>query len=363
MIPQPGGEEFGIYIHIPYCTRKCGYCHFYVTTHDSSSERALVQAIEKQWRHWRSQCIGKRLVSLYFGGGTPSLLAPSTVEALITAIGCDSSVEVTLEANPESLDPQRAADFSTAGINRLSIGVQSLDDDLLKLLTRTHTAQQACDAVAAAAAAIPNVTIDLMYDIPNQTRSSWQQTLATAAALPIQHLSLYNLTIEPGTAFHRRRDQLRIPSATADMYSDAVATLEAAGLEQYEVSAFAKRGAYSRHNSGYWLGRPFIGLGPSAFSDWNGRRFQQAPHLRNYCAAIEEKGDATTFSEQLDPAARERELQVLALRLKQGTSIASPSSILDTLVDQGLLLFTPPDHYRLSRRGFLFYDEVAAALI
>lgn len=382
VVVLPSKKEFSLYIHLPFCKKKCGYCHFYVTRDDEAAKEALLEAIALHWHAIKEKCKGRKLVSLYFGGGTPTLLSPKQIGKLVELIALDydlSGVEITLESNPETMTPAAALGYKAVGINRMSFGLQSLDDGELKQLTREHSGERGEEAVVTAFnAGIEEITVDLMYDVPGQTLASWKRTLQRAVELPITHLSLYNLTIEPKTAFSRQRERLQAlcPSdeLSAEMYREAVTTLEEGGLKQYEVSAFAKSGSYSRHNSGYWLGRSFLGLGPSAFSDWDGRRFQQVADLKRYCSEVKSAGDATTFSEELPLKERSRELLAIGLRLKQGLSLKrfeergalvdeEVRAALKHLVTIGLLQTADGDTHALTERGFLFYDEVATLLV
>lgn len=332
---------------------------------------------------WEPQLIGKKLVSIYFGGGTPSLLAPESIFSLIESVRAiipfdSSQIEITLEANPETLTLERMRSYAAAGINRISIGIQSLDDKLLSTLGRTHNASTAINAVnTVAKAGISNISIDLMYDIPGQTLSAWQETLRLTEQLPITHLSLYNLTIEPHTVFFKYRETLRkeLPDAECStmMYKQAVEVLEGYGLFQYEISAFARNGLISRHNSGYWTGRPFIGFGPSAFSYWEGKRFRAVANLNRYVQSLREEKSPIDFSEELEPESHRRELLTIALRLRAGVDIAafeplygplssSTQESLKNLEDQGLVK-KQGNFLLLTQQGILFYDTVAVELI
>ena len=268
--------------------------------------------------------------------------------------------------------------YAEVGINRASIGVQSLDDSLLKTLSRRHSAKEAIEAVYRTKdAGIGNISIDLMYELPGQSLAAWERTLDEACKLPITHLSLYNLTIEPGTAFFKRQSQLQplLPDGETSrrMVEMAVERLEAAGLKRYEVSAFAREGQLSVHNTGYWQGRPFFGLGPSAFSYWNHRRFRNIPHLGKYLARLRAGESPVDFSELLDPQARLRELFAIGLRLCQGVDLKNfqashgilDQEVLNQLKDLELrgLVILDKDQVRLSDRGRLFYDTVAEEII
>jgi len=380
---HPSGEEISLYFHIPFCTKKCHYCHFFVLPDKKPYHNQLLEALLLDVTRWAPQLSGKKLVSIYFGGGTPSLLDPTEIHQILehvqTVLPFDaSSSEITLEANPETITLERMRAFSAAGINRVSIGVQSLDDTLLKKLGRTHDAQTSVKAIeTTASAGIHNISIDLMYDIPGQTLASWHTTLDALSTLPITHLSLYNLTIEPHTVFFKYQEKLQkeLPDAdsSTQMYKSAQETLEKFGLKQYEISAFAKNDAYSRHNVGYWTGRPFIGFGPSAFSYWDGRRFRAVSNLNRYSEALHGGTSPEDFTETLNPEAHRRELLAIALRLKQGVDVrafeavngpldAGTHKTIQKLVQDGLLTdYTKI--IKLTDRGVLFYDTVATDIV
>ncbi len=332
---------------------------------------------------WAPQLIGKNLISIYFGGGTPSLLGADALAKLLDKVRSylpfdEKNIEITLEANPETVTAALMRAYAQAGVNRVSIGIQTLDDALLKKLGRCHHASTAISAIeTTAAAGISNISIDLMYDIPAQTLASWQNTLQQVAPLPITHLSLYNLTIEPHTVFFKYQEALRkeLPDAESStlMYEMAVATLQECGLLQYEISAFARAGKYSRHNTGYWIARPFLGFGPSAFSHWQGRRFRAVAHLNRYVQALREHKSPIDFSEELTEAHSRRELLAIALRLRDGVDLSNferRHGALDqeTVVSlqrlqQDGLLQRHDNTVSLTDRGVLFYDTVAVDLI
>ncbi len=268
--------------------------------------------------------------------------------------------------------------FRNLGINRLSLGVQSFDDHLLTILGRRHSAKSALRAIHwADDAGFDNLSIDLMFDIPGQTMESWEQTLAMIKDLPITHLSLYNLVFELNTLFYRRKKRLfpLLPkdSLSIEMWEVAVDFFSSISLERYEISAFAKKGFYSRHNTGYWIGRPFFGLGPSAFSYVNGKRFQNTPHLEHYCQSLQEKKLPISFEETLFYPKNVTELLAVELRLIQGVMInlfqekhgKLPNETLQILqqLEKKELLEKKEDAYRLSKKGLLFYDTVAADLL
>jgi len=377
----PSPHQVSLYIHVPFCSRKCDYCHFYVARHNKQLETLYLEALQCEWSLHRTRLSdispAMSLESIYFGGGTPSLLPPEAIATAIqsayTIASPTSAIEITLEANPEQITPSLVKEFAATGINRISLGVQSLDDAMLRLLGRNHSAQDACNAVyAVRAGGIDNISIDLMYDLPNQTLIQWESTLKQAIALPITHLSLYNLTIEPNSAFFLKRDALlkQMPQEllSASLYALALDYLPMAGLNQYEISAFAKQGYHSHHNIGYWLGRPFIGLGPSAFSYWRGKRWRNVPHLHRYHTQLMQGILPIDFEEELSQGDKRRELLTIALRLSSGIDLAhfpidgETSEAIDHLIALGFLK-QEDSRLALTRRGLFCYDAVAAELI
>ena len=372
-------EPLGLYFHVPFCTKKCPYCHFYVVPDDASAHRLLLQGFLLELEQQKPLLQNAALTSLYFGGGTPSLLDPSFFEQLFRRIGeilpfSADEIEITVEANPDSLSLEKTAALAKLGVNRMSIGVQSLDNALLHKLGRTHHAKKALEAVdIALQGGISNLSIDLMYELPGQTLDSWNRTLEQAAAMPIKHLSLYNLTIEPGTVFFKHRENLSKEVADAEtcaeMYETALQTLNDSGLHQYEISAFARDGYQAQHNTGYWTGRSFLGIGPSAFSYWQGARFRNKAHLRDYWNALKQGASPVDFSEKLDSPQRQRELFTIALRLLSGVPIEQfnlldqpTQTTIHKLIEAGWLQKND-GHIRLTKRGILFYDSIASDLI
>lgn len=382
MVIDSGPNELSLYFHIPFCTRKCDYCHFYVIPDKELHKELLLQGLQKEWQLWAPQFKGRELRSIYFGGGTPSLFGPEKIGAVIDWIMPffpDAAPEITLEVNPENVTAPLMKAYREAGINRVSMGVQSLDNSLLATLTRRHDAQKAIQALNETyQSGIDNISIDLMYELPSQTLEHWKKTLEQVRQLPISHLSLYNLTFEPHTAFYKRKETL-IPllpkeEINLEMYELAVSELETMQLHQYEISAFAKPGRHSIHNTGYWLGRDFIGFGPSAFSYWEGKRFSNVANINRYCKALEEGLPTHDFEEKLPPQEHRKELLAVALRLKQGVDLrrfANSHGALDEetlasiqrLINEGLLAISDTGRCHLTHRGILFYDSVASEII
>lgn len=375
-------KEVSLYFHIPFCTRKCDYCHFYVLPDEEAAKNRLADGIKKEWDLLTPLLKNKKVVTIYFGGGTPSLFGPERTACILNLVksSCEviPDVEITLEANPENITLELMQAYAKAGINRVSIGVQTLDPNLLKLLGRLHDPEAALKAVHQThRAGIENISIDLMYDLPKQTLDHWVTTLTRLKEIPITHLSLYNLTIEPHTLFFKKEKELRplLPSGeeSLSMYEIAISQLESLGLRRYEISAFSRPGFESRHNTGYWTGRSFLGLGPSAFSYWDGRRFRNIAHLGKYCKALDEGVLPRDFDEQLDPDASRRELFVIRLRLREGVDMPAFISergkldseaiqAVENLIKEGYLEWKN-ERLMLTHQGVLFYDTVASELI
>jgi oxygen-independent coproporphyrinogen-3 oxidase len=356
-----------LYFHIPFCEKKCPYCHFYVIPNRASHRALLADALKLEWERELPKIQDKKIVSVYFGGGTPTLF-PQISDAL-QRIPYEENSERTVEANPENGSLALFKTLKQAGFNRLSLGVQSLDDRSLSTLERTHSAIKAKEAIFQARdAGFTNISIDLMYDLPGQTESSWRYTLDQIADLPIQHLSLYNLTIEPHTSFYKRKVILPHEEESLRFLGAAVQTLEEIGLKRYEISAFAKPGFESRHNIGYWTGRPFLGFGPSAFSYWEGERFQNTPNLNRYAALLKQGHSPVSFREKLPYPKNVCELLAIRLRLFEGVDVSQielPSithKSLEKLIEKGWLV-KEETRLSLSNAGRLFYDAIAEELI
>lgn len=380
MLNYPSPNEISLYIHVPFCTHKCAYCHFYVIPDKDPFKVQFLKSLKQEWNHWLPFLQDKTISTVYFGGGTPALLGPPAIGEILNWIKpfISDKAEITLEANPENISQDLMKSYAETGINRVSIGIQTLDPHLLKVLERTHSAEKSIQAVMMTTeAGISNVTIDLMYDLPGQTLAIWKNTLSEIRKLPITHLSLYNLTIEPHTVFFKHKEilqkQLPDPESSLKMYEMAIELLSESGLKQYEISAFAKEGYYSRHNVGYWTGRPFLGMGPSAFSYWHGKRFSNVANLNKYSKALDEGRSPVDFEEGLEPESRIRELLAVQLRMISGVDMAAfqerygklDAEVLLTLgklSEQGLLEMGD-SRARLTSKGVLFYDSVASEIV
>ena len=260
--------SLGIYIHWPYCRSKCPYCDFYKEIRKDVPQEEIVDGYLEDLEFYRQYTGGRQVSSIFFGGGTPSLMEPRQVGRLIDYInsvwGLTPEAEISLEANPNSHYPQMFADLHRAGINRLSLGVQALNDDDLRFLGRTHNLKQAYAAVDEVLKNFDNHSIDLIYARPNQSLSSWEKELKQAAAMGLKHISLYQLTIEDGTVFSRKGIKPLDDEAAAEMYLATENLLQSFNYQKYEVSNYALPGFESRHNLLYWIGQDYIGVGPSA---------------------------------------------------------------------------------------------------
>ena len=378
----PDNPPLALYIHWPFCVSKCPYCDF------NSHVRASVD--QAQWRdalladlaHEAALLPGRRLGSIFFGGGTPSLMPPATVAALIDAAlaawpAAPGGVEITLEANPSSVEAARFADLAAAVVNRVSLGVQALDDAALRFLGRAHGVDEALNALAIAQRHFARVSIDLIYARPDQSLTAWEAELARALAFGTEHLSLYQLTIEPGTRFatEAAAGRLVIPDgdAAADLFEATRAMTAAAGIPAYEISNHARPGAQSRHNLTYWRYGDYAGIGPGA----HGRRDALATFRRrkpeNWLAALARNGHGLESEEPLDPATRASEALLMGLRLDEGVDLARIAALtgvaIDALVDDRQIAALPGlverrgDHLRVTEAGMILLDAILPRVV
>lgn len=357
-------DTAGLYIHVPFCVRKCPYCDFYSVLAQDERIAVYTAAVCRNLREYASLT---PIDSIYFGGGTPSLLLPEQVAEILAAVAdafpVSDDTEVTLEANPATLDTADLGKLRKAGINRLSIGVQSLDDACLQQLGRLHTAQQAIQTVKdAAAAGFSNVSCDLMLATLGQTSQVLKKTIRQLAELPIQHVSAYLLKVEPGTPFAAAHVETNCPDSdtAAELYLQAVEQLATAGFLQYEISNFAKPGFESRHNCKYWRCVPYLGIGPSAHSCWNGRRFFVPSSL----AAFLDTPVQPTELEDDDPCTREEQI-MLGLRLAEGVPacwLSGKAQQIARLIQAGYLR-RQGERIAMTSRGFLVSNAILAELL
>lgn len=319
-------EKLGVYIHIPFCRSKCDYCDFYSLPGREARMDDYLKALLAHIRETGPLSRGYQVDSLYFGGGTPSVFGDKRLRAVLAEVQKRFDVardtEVTVECNPDSVNDKMLGRLRRAGVNRLSLGVQSACDAELSAVHRPHTFQQAANAVKAARAAkIKNLSLDLIYGLPGQSLESWRDTVEKTLALEPDHLSCYGLKVESGTPLDwrvQRGESLPDDDAQADMYLWMVDRLAKAGYKQYEISNFARQGFQSRHNLKYWMGRPYVGFGPGAHSDFGGRRYSFIRDLDAYIDGVLGGGAVIDESELIPQRERGGEYLMLRLRTTRG---------------------------------------------
>ena len=379
---EPG---FGIYVHWPFCLSKCPYCDFNSHVAAQVDTDAWRRAFAMALAWFAERMPGRTVTSIFFGGGTPSLMPPALVEAVLSAIArhwpLAEDVEITLEANPTSADQKNFAGFAAAGVNRLSLGVQALNDDALRQLGRRHTAQEAVRAFALAQALFPRASFDLIYARPGQTPAAWREELQEALALAPKHLSAYQLTMEPETPFHalHERGKLRLPDeetalALHDLTEEMLA---AAGLHLYEVSNYAMPGEECRHNLLYWRYGPYVGIGPGAHSriiGEDGARIALAAerHPARWLQAVLAHGSAgIAHEERLTPEQVALEYLLMSLRMAEGadldrltmlSGLAPAPETIEALRARGLLDWPTPTRLAVTRKGRMLLETVIAEL-
>jgi putative oxygen-independent coproporphyrinogen III oxidase len=372
-----------LYIHWPFCLKKCPYCDFNSHVRDRIDQARFARALRTELA-WEAARLGRRpLASIFFGGGTPSLMDPETVARLIddatTLFDPAPALEITLEANPTSVERQKLEAFRAAGVNRVSLGVQSLDPAALAFLGREHSAGQAIDALSHARATFPRTSFDLIYARPGQDRAAWRAELDRALTLCADHLSLYQLTIEPGTGFEglHRQGRITLPDddTAADLYRDTVEASATHGLLAYEVSNLARPGGESRHNLAYWRYADYAGIGPGA----HGRLTQGRDKLataterkpESWLEMVERDGHGILDQEMLGYDEQADELLLMGLRLKEGIDLVrwqqlsgrSPDPKREEfLLEHGFIERMGNSRLRCTPAGMLILDSVVADL-
>ncbi len=367
-------KPLGLYIHIPFCKAKCIYCDFYSLPRAEEQMDAYVAALRRDIAQ-RAEAAGSYTVdTVYFGGGTPSYLGAERLEAILeTAFAhyhVSADAEITTEANPDSArEEQPLRHLREAGFNRISLGMQSACDEELRRIGRVHTHKETISAVKAArAAGFDNLSLDLIYGLPEQTSARWEENLRAAIALAPEHLSCYGLKVEEGTPLYEKRSAMHLPDddTQAEEYLAAVERLARAGYRQYEISNFARPGRESRHNLKYWTMQEYLGFGPGAHSDFGGRRFACARDLGAYLAG------KTLLSEAYCPPEREREEErvMLSLRTARGLDLSSlkedtaqAKAVLEECARHGLARKEDGGRWRLTPQGFLVSNAVIVRLL
>jgi oxygen-independent coproporphyrinogen-3 oxidase len=380
-----------LYIHIPFCRHKCIYCDFYSVTHLDQIEQ-FISALFREIDLWATDPFFQQQTfsTLYFGGGTPSLLSAQQIASIInkvySAFSFEADAEVSIEANPGALLQKNLAAYRAAGVNRLTLGVQSFHDDELKFLTRIHSASDAENAFhAARQAGFDNIGIDLIFGLPGQTLESWENNCRKAVELHPEHMSMYGLTYEENTLLWRQLEQQVFQRCEEEteraMFIHGIEILRDGGYEQYEISNFAVPGYASRHNQSYWDATAFLSLGPSAHSFDGQKRWWNVSDLQRYIDRLTLNILPIESEEILSPAEKNEEFVLLGLRRKTGVNILEwekmirqeRSTILATLVDmfgdidsitgfefsnQGALLSVKDNHLCLTQQGLLLYNSI-----
>ncbi len=370
-----------LYIHWPFCVSKCPYCDFNSHVRASVDQDAWAEALLKDLAHEAALMPGRTLGSIFFGGGTPSLMPPSTVAALIDAARrhwpAADDLEITLEANPSSVEAARFADLASAGVNRVSLGLQALDDTTLGFLGRAHSVREGLAALETAQAHFGRVSFDLIYARPGQTMATWDAELTRALAFGTEHLSLYQLTIEPGTRFATLFDKGELVpldnEAAADMFEGTRARLSSAGLPAYEISNHARPGAESRHNLTYWRYGDYLGIGPGAHGRRDGVATVRHKKPENWMSAVARNGHGTQTEGVLPGAERATEALIMGLRLNEGvdvdriiarSGISEPIdwAAVEKLSKLGLIESAPPQ-LRVTETGFGVLDSILTEVV
>jgi len=374
----------GLYLHVPFCLHKCPYCSFYSLAGRLDLSKQYVAAIKKQLRRFATlkKTQAQPLTTIFFGGGTPSMLSPDVLRELLSDclhhFPCADEMEISMEVNPATVDAHGLLTLRRSGFNRLSIGVQSFNDRELQRLGRPHSAADAVQTVQMAQqAGFTNISIDLMYGLPDQNTQSWQDSLDQALDLNIQHLSLYELTIEEKTPFATQfgRGDLKLPEeeVVLSMMEATRQRISSAGFVRYEISNYSRPGYECRHNINYWQNGDYIGLGPGAVSCLDGTRRTAITDVERFCE-LREKETEWQEEETLENEARFRETVIMGLRMTQGVSIQeiaerfdiNPLSYygktLDQLMDAKLLVIDQ-GRLRLTDQGLLLANTVMAELV
>jgi putative oxygen-independent coproporphyrinogen III oxidase len=376
-------RTYALYVHWPFCVSKCPYCDFNSHVRESVDQAAWRAALLTDLAHEARRTGGGALTSIFFGGGTPSLMPPQTIAAIIEAASrrwtFAPDIEISMEANPNRAEAARFADVAAAGVNRLSIGLQALDDAALRFLGRAHDAAEGLAALTSAQAHFARVSFDLIYALPGQSEAAWTADLARALTMGTGHLSLYQLTIEPGTRFEtmvRKGDFIPAdPDHGAALYELTQEMTAAAGIPAYEISNHARAGEESRHNLSYWRYGDYLGIGPGAHGRVMARATRRHRKPENWMASVNAAGHGVDEEMPLDPATRVTEALMMGLRLAEGVNLddiaARTGTDAATIIDrkaagrleaQGLVT-TPDNRLSVTPQGMLLLDAILAELL
>lgn len=383
MSNAPRSDAFGVYVHWPFCLSKCPYCDFNShVRHQAIDEERFARAFAREIETTAARIPNRTVTSIFLGGGTPSLMQPQTVGSILDSIAkywtVDSAVEVSMEANPTSVDATRFHGYRAAGVNRVSLGVQALDDASLKSLGRLHSAQEALDAVAIARKAFDRYSFDLIYARPDQTPEMWTRELKLAISEAAEHLSLYQLTIEEGTPFFglHAAGKLKTPAEglARELYDVTQEVCAQHGLPSYEISNHARPGAECKHNLVYWRGQEYAGIGPGAHGriDIDGIRHATSTEKRPeaWLMRVEANGHGVTLDESLNSEERADEYLLMGLRLAEGIDPARYEALsgrgfdpkrVQNLCEEGAIVIEN-GRLRVTQEGFPVLDAVVADL-
>ncbi|MBJ6120458.1 coproporphyrinogen III oxidase [Sphingomonas sp. BT553] len=379
--PSDTATDLALYVHWPFCVSKCPYCDFNSHVRAEVDQQAWRSALLADLAYEASLLPGRRVGSVFFGGGTPSLMPPATVAAVLDAAaaawGFTDGVEITLEANPSSVEAARFADLAAAGVNRVSLGLQSLDDEALHFLGRAHDVAEGLGALAVAQSVFARVSFDLIYARPGQTMAAWSDELTRALSFGTEHLSLYQLTVEPGTRFATEAlaGRLVLPDgdAAADLFEATRAMTAAAGLPAYETSNHARPGAESRHNLTYWRYGDYAGIGPGAHGRRGGLATVRHRKPENWLGAVERNGHGAQSEDVLPPHDRATEALLMGLRLAEGIDLTRIAALAGGVapVDRSAvvrlsalgLIERTGDWLRVTEAGALLLDAILPEVV
>jgi oxygen-independent coproporphyrinogen-3 oxidase len=369
-------NQIAIYIHIPFCDHKCIYCDFYSIT-KTENVNEFIKAIKVEILNSKKYFENSEVSSIFFGGGTPSLLTPKQIDEILTTIiticKISQTAEITLETNPGTVDLEKLKDFKSVGINRLSVGVQSFDDEELRFLTRIHDKKLAITTIEnGSKAGFENINLDLIFNLPKQTRAIWNSNLKTAISLPITHISAYSLILERGTILNKmvldNKISMNEDDYDASLYESTIEFMTQNKFNQYEVSNFCKDGFECKHNLAYWQHKNYIGLGPSAHSFFNNKRWWNFSGVKQYVKKIEEFGNAIRGEEIVTPNQLQDEFIMLALR-SNGINVSQLKNIHgnEWLIQnqsyinelkQNKYLVEDESFIKFTSKGYLLCDEI-----